>query len=241
MHAPPPLLSHPLSSPDSHPLDRVIWESLTTHHRAISVGDDLARRYPHDVAPFAATADASAASWSALYDLLAPDESAVLFTIHEPALPSQFEVTQRMILDQMIGPIHGEPAAGTPIAPLGVSDLDDIMALIHLTNPGPFRPRALELGRYLGVRVDGRLAAMAGERMHPAGYVELSAVCAHPDFRGRGYPRDLILTLTRDIQARGEMPMLHAASQNKAAISLYRKLGFVTRTVVHLNAVRRTT
>ena len=223
----------------SHPLDRIIWESLSTHHLPISIGDDRARRYPHEVAPFAAMADDSPSSWRALHNLLSPQESAVLFTIDEPAPPSEFEATKHMTLDQMFGPIHGEPAAATPIAPLGVSDLDDIMALIKLTNPGPFRPRALELGRYLGVRVDGRLAAMAGERMHPDGYVELSAVCSHPDFRGRGYPKDLILTLTCDIQARGEMPMLHAASQNEAAISLYRKLGFVTRTAIRLTVVRR--
>ncbi|MEO6864261.1 MAG: GNAT family N-acetyltransferase [Gemmatimonadaceae bacterium] len=223
----------------SHLLDRIIWESLTTHHRGISVGDELARRYPHDVAPFAATMDTSPEAWNSLHGLMSPGEAVVLFTTKVVNAPGQFQLTQPMVLDQMIGPIHGEPAVGTPIAPLGVTDIDDVMALIHLTNPGPFRPRTLELGRYLGVRVDGRLAAMAGERMHPGGYVEISAVCAHPDFRGRGYPRDLILTLTRDVQARGEMPMLHAANQNEAAISLYRKLGFVTRTSVHLNVVRR--
>jgi ribosomal protein S18 acetylase RimI-like enzyme len=223
----------------SHPLDRVIWESLTTHHRSISLGDDFARRYPADVAPFAATADSSPASWESLHSLVSPGETVVLFTIDDPVVPNRFDVVQRRLLDQMIGPANGEPAAGTPIAPLGAGDIDDIMALIELAKPGPFRPRTLELGPYLGVRMDGRLAAMSGERLHPTGYVEISAVCAHPDFRGRGYPKDLIRTLSRAILDRGETPMLHVASENTAASGLYRKLGFVKRTEIHLTVLRR--
>jgi ribosomal protein S18 acetylase RimI-like enzyme len=223
----------------SHPLDRIIWESLTTHHRSISQGDDLARRYPSDVAPFAATADYSPAAWSSLHALLSPGETVVMFPIRELAPPPAFEVVRRIPLEQMIGSVPDEPASATPISQLGAADIDEILALIQLTNPGPFRPRTLELGHYLGIRVDGRLAAMAGERMHPEGYVEISAVCSHPDFRGRGYPAELIRTLARAIHARGEVPMLHVATENQAAVSLYRKLGFVKRLDIHLTVLRR--
>ncbi|HEY8309899.1 MAG TPA: GNAT family N-acetyltransferase [Gemmatimonadaceae bacterium] len=234
------------SAPDStprniapHPLDRVIWESLTTQHRSFALGDELARRYPAAVAPFAAIADTSTASFESLRNLMTPGDVVVLFTIDDLAPPDEFAVVEHKTIDQMIGPTNGEPRRDTLIARLGPPDFDEIMALIDLTKPGPFRVRTQELGLYLGVRVDGRLAAMAGERMHLDGYTEISAVCSHPDFRGRHYANDLILTLTNAVQTRGETPFLHVLSENQAAISLYRRLGFARRTRIHLTVLRR--
>jgi predicted GNAT family acetyltransferase len=114
----------------------------------------------------------------------------------------------------------------------------DMLALVEITKPGPFRGRTHEMGRYLGIRVDGRLVAMAGERLRPVGYTEVSAVCTHPDYRGRGYGRDLVETLVRNIIDRGEVPILHVEKDNRAAF-LYEQVGFSRRQTIHLVALRK--
>lgn len=222
----------------SHPLDHVIWASLTTQHRAFAVGNELARRYPAAVAPFAAIADTSTANFEALAQLLTPGEQVVLVTIDEITPVDALEIVVAKYIDQMVGPAIGDTEANTQIVQLGAQDVDDMMALIHLTKPGPFGTRTIELGKFLGVRVDGRLAAITGERMHLDGYTEVTAVCAHPDYRGRGYPRDLILAVSRGIVDRGETPFLHVYSDNKPAIALYEKLGFTLRRKIRMTILR---
>jgi len=227
------------SAPSFHPLDRVIGESLSTHHRSFAIGNDLARRYPVDVAPFATIADTSPESTGALSQLLAPGDHAVLFTLVDLPAIEGLEVVMNNDLDQMIGPAISDAPANPQIVQLGAPDIDEMTALVKLTKPGPFDRRTMEMGDFFGIRVDGRLAAITGERLHPEGYRELTAVCAHPDFRGRGFPRDLILSVSRGIVARGETPFLHVLSENKAAISLYQKLGFVLRRILRITVLRK--
>jgi predicted GNAT family acetyltransferase len=228
----------------SHPLDHVIWASLTTQHRSFAQGNDRALRYPAAAAPFAAVADNSAANFEALAQLMVPDEQVILFTVDEVTPTGRFEVVKTMDIDQMIGPATGDTETGTntsaQIERLGVNDVDDMTALIRLTNPGPFGTRTIELGKFLGVRVDGRLAAITGERMHLDGFTEITAVCAHPDYRGHGYPRDLIRAVSRDIVDRGETPFLHVYRGNAPAFGLYTKLGFRLRRTLRLTMLRRT-
>jgi len=223
----------------SHALDNVIWSALTSQHGPIAQGDDRARRYPSQIGPFAAMPDTSPASFAALAQLLTPEDQVALFTVNEPILPEQFEVLYRKNLDQMVGPTIPGAVDMAHITQLGAADVDDMKALVELAQPGPFGTRTHELGRYLGVRVNGQLAAMAGERMHLDGYTEISAVCAHPAYRGRGYPRDLIVALSNAVLARGELPFLHVLSENEAAIALYKKLGFTRRRAIQLTIVRR--
>ena len=222
-----------------HALDNVIWSALTSQHGSIAEGDDLARRYPSTIGPFAAMPDTSPASFAALARLLTAEDQVALFTVNALTLPEQFEVVFRKNLDQMVGPTIPGVVDMTRITPLGAADVDDMKALVELAQPGPFGSRTHELGRYLGVRVDGQLAAMAGERMHLDGYTEISAVCADPAFRGRGYPGDLIVALSNAVLARGELPFLHVLSENEAAIALYKKLGFTRRRAIQLTIVRR--
>jgi len=228
----------------SHPLDHVIWASLTTQHRSFAQGNDLALRYPAAAAPFAAVADNSAASFEALAQLLAPDEQVILFTVDEVTPTGNLEVVQTMDIDQMIGPATGDTEFRTDtsaqLVQLGTNDVADMTALIRLTNPGPFGTRTIELGKFFGVRADGRLAAVTGERMHLDGFTEITAVCAHPDYRGRGYPRDLIRAVSRDIVNRGETPFLHVYRGNAPAVGLYTKLGFRLRRTLRLTMLRRT-
>jgi predicted GNAT family acetyltransferase len=101
-----------------------------------------------------------------------------------------------------------------------------MIALTALTDPGPFRTRTIECGRYLGVRRDGELIAMAGERQRLPGFVEISAVCTHPDFRGQGLAGRLVRAVAAGIERDGARPFLHTGATNTTAIRLYEALGF---------------
>ena len=117
--------------------------------------------------------------------------------------------------------------------------VDDMLDLVQSTRPGPFRRRTIELGTYLGIRRDGTLIAMAGERMHPPGWSEISAVCTDPEFRGEGLASRVMLAVVEVIRRRGDLPFLHAAADNTSAIRLYENLGFTHRREAVFQAVQR--
>jgi predicted GNAT family acetyltransferase len=219
-------------------LDNAIWFSLTTRHSHIAEGTGRARRYPTGVSPLGAIQDASDASFEALASLLRPDEEIVLGSPTEISPVAGLEAFARMTLKQMVRSSLGRPISAQHVVPLGTADVADMLALVEITKPGPFRNRTHELGQYYGIRVDGRLVAMAGERLSPVGYTEISAVCTHPDYRGRGYGRELVETLVRDIIDRGDVPILHVEKDNRAA-SLYEKIGFSIRQTIHLVGLRK--
>jgi ribosomal protein S18 acetylase RimI-like enzyme len=219
-------------------LDNAIWFTLTTRHSGIAEGKGGARRYPIEVSPLAAIQDASDASFEDLASLLQPDEEIVLGSPTEILPLGGLEAVARMTLRQMIRTSPARPMTAQDAIPLGAADVADMLALVEMTKPGPFCSRTHELGQYLGIRVDGRLVAMAGERLRPAGYTEISAVCTHPDYRGRGYGRDLVETLVRNIIDRGDVPILHVEKDNPAA-SLYEKIGFSVRQTIHLVGLRK--
>jgi predicted GNAT family acetyltransferase len=128
--------------------------------------------------------------------------------------------------------LTGEELAVEPDADavvLGPADVPEMLDLVERTKPGPFRPRTIELGRYLGIRIDGELVAMAGERLQPPGWTEISAVCTDERMRGRGLASRLIRAVGHGIRARGDIPFLHASASNTKAIRLYESLGFVLR------------
>ncbi|CAN5268019.1 GNAT family N-acetyltransferase [soil metagenome] len=222
-----------------HPLDNVIWTALRTHQRPLAVGTGLAVRFPADVAPFAAMEQPTPAAFDALFDLAVPDTELALFTLEEVVPGERFEVTQRGGMVQMICRELIAPAdTAHEITVMTEADVPEMLALVALTKPGPFLPRTRTLGTYLGVRIDGRLVAMSGERLHAAGHVEVSAVCTHPDHRGRGFAAQLIAAVCRGIAQRGETPFLHAFHDNPA-ISTYRRLGFELRAKPRLTVLRR--
>jgi len=226
----------------AHALDNVIWSALTSRHSSIAQGDGLARRYPVEIARFAAMRDTSAASFESLTRLpLIPGDQLALFTVDELvgelAPPEQFEIVLKKTLEQMVGSTTRGFVDRSLIEPLGAADADEMMALVELTKPGPFALRTHELGSYLGIRDNGKLVAMVGERMRLDGYTEISAVCAHPDYRGRGYPYALITALSNDILERGDVPFLHVFSDNQSAIALYEKLGFTFRQTLQLTVL----
>lgn len=215
------------------PLDRPIWSTLSTVHARFAEGDDQAARFDPLVSPFAATVDDDPKSIAKLVELIPERGKIMLLQRGEIALPVGVRVLTTGEGVQMVA--HNArfavPEAFNPQR-LGSSDAADMMALALLTKPGPFLPRTHELGEFWGIRVDGRLVAMAGERMKQPGLTEVSGVCTHPDFRGRGWARHLSSLVARNIAARGETPYLHAYASNQAAIALYESLGFRHRCTV---------
>jgi predicted GNAT family acetyltransferase len=221
-------------------LDRPVWASLSTHHVHLSEGDALARRFKRDVNVFASPRDESPAALAALAALVQPGESVFLLQIPPIVIPAGLLAVREAKGVQMLAP-RGTlfEDGGEDIAPLGDADAAEMLALAKLTEPGPFVSRTHVMGSFIGIRVDGRLAAMAGERMRFPGYTEVSGVCTHPDFRGRGFAHRLSATVARRIQPRGDQAFLHAWKANRAAISLYERLGFVLRAEVNVAELRR--
>ena len=223
-----------------HPLDHPVWNALTTRQQALAEGGELARRYPPSVAPFAAMADMSAQSFAALGALMSGSDIAVLFTPDPVTAPAEFKILLAETGEQMIGTPAQSPPGGVEIVTLGANDVAAMMALTELTKPGPFSSRTHELGTFLGIRIDGQLVAMAGERMKPAEYTEITAVCVHPNHRGRGYGQMLLAAISRQITARGEIPFLHVFSNNESAIALYRRQGMEIRRRLHVTVLQKT-
>jgi ribosomal protein S18 acetylase RimI-like enzyme len=215
-------------------LDNAVWHALHGPHRDFAhvAENGKAARYPTDVAFFGALPDeAGPDAWAALAQLIGPGKATSLFRDEVTPAPG-WEVLMEIPTVQMVldgGPAASLSVAEPPFADLAPADVDEMMALVELTRPGPFRPRTIELGRYVGARHEGALIAMAGERLHLDGYSEISAVCTHPDHRGRGLGAGLTMAIADHIAARGETPMLHAASFNVNAIRIYERLGFKVR------------
>jgi len=222
----------------THVLDRPAWHALTTRHAPLAEGGPLARRYQPSTVPFAAARDDSDESLAALAALPRPDEEMALVEANELTLPPGFVATVAAPAVQMILTRPPEKVADARIERLGEADAAEMLALATLTKPGPFTLRAQALGEFFGIRIDGRIAAMAGERMKQDGYAELSGVCSHPDFRGRGLARSLSIFVTHRILDRGETPYLHAWANNTAAIRLYETIGFELRTVMNVAMIQ---
>jgi predicted GNAT family acetyltransferase len=227
-----------MTNPD--PLDNVVWSALTTRQAALALGDPRALRFPSAYARFGALPrQPTPANFDALAALVEPDDQIALFTRADLEPTAAFEVVARRDMTQMVAVAEPKTFDDSQLRELGAEDAAEMLALVDKTKPGPFNSRTRELGRFLGVRIDGRLAAMAGERMRLTGYTEVSAVCTDPDFQGRGLGRALVLAVCAQIRARGETPFLHVFSDNLGALALYRKLGFEVRTGLRLTLLRK--
>jgi GNAT superfamily N-acetyltransferase len=230
-------------APDETLLDNPIWNALLSDHRTFAVGDGQARRYPSEVGPLSGTPDQSPASYQALHSLAGAGGVLALFFQDPPSHPLGWTLIRGGLLSQMIwrGLNASEiiqPRAEAAPRRLSPADVPEMLALAELTEPGPFRQRTVELGSYYGIFESGRLVAMAGERMSLPGYIEVSAVCTHPDVRGRGFARTLMVTVMRDIRRRGRTPFLHALADNLTAIRVYESLGFTLRRTFHLAVLK---
>lgn len=209
-------------------LDNPVWHALAGPHCRHALGRGLARHYLRDIAPFSAIAEASAAAYADLAaDLPVNTEARLLRPQVEP-LPNGWEEIRRFTLLQMVAQRAPEKVE-VPAEVLSQGDVPAMMELVAATEPGPFARRTPLLGSYLGTRDGRHLLAMAGERMRVPGHVELSAICVHPEARGRGYAAALAQELMRRAFALGERPFLHVRPDNEPAVALYKRLGFETR------------
>jgi predicted GNAT family acetyltransferase len=211
-------------------LDNPIWHALSTEQSALAQGNRLAKRFPMDVAPFGGLIDQSAAAYDALEEIL-PGAVTALALDAEPVLPRNWEMVQRGEMYQMICEAPAYADDRRIFRELTKADVPEMLALTKLTEPGPFLPRTIELGDYLGVFDAGSLVAMAGERLHLTG-------CTHPQYRGRGYGNALLSALISRITQRGETPFLHVRTENVTAVGLYEKLGFKVRAQLHLAVIK---
>lgn len=223
-----------------HPLDNPIWNALQTGNQALAVGDELVRGFPRDVGVFMGAADYSASSLTSLYERAPVEGPTVLFTAEPLVLPSGWQVQLHKELLQLVYPQAEVPAVDARrLVALQEKDVPAMLALTALTNPGPFLPRTIALGGYYGIFQDDQLVAMAGQRLQPEPYTEISAVCTHPEHLGKGYARLLVQHQLSRILAAGHTPFLHVYEDNTAAYALYRKLGFVLRRPLHVYVLEK--
>jgi ribosomal protein S18 acetylase RimI-like enzyme len=224
-------------APAEQVLDRAPWQSLTGHHARFAQRHGRAARYHPDVAPFVALEDyRDPRSWKDAAALLGPEEQLILPGVSE--WPDGWKAVAGVEGVQMVG-AGVDPRPEPDAVVLGPGDVPEILDLVARTKPGPFLPRTIELGTYLGIRRDGALVAVAGERLHPPGWTEISAVCTDPAYRGQGLASRLVRAVAAGIVARGEVPFLHAAATNTNAIRLYRTLGFELRRTVMFTLLAR--
>jgi ribosomal protein S18 acetylase RimI-like enzyme len=218
-----------------HLLDNIAWHTLVGPHAKFSAGTDTARRYASGFSPIVGFVDPQRPDFAALAAHCAPGEHFYSDGWSGP-VPDGWQVDTESTMFKMVwaGALPPDDEAPEAIA-LRPGHAEQALALATLTRPGPFGLRTIELGEYFGVFEGDRLVAMAGERMCAGSLREISGVCTHPEFQGRGLARRLMLKLVRRQMQRGETPFLHVMRANTGARALYARMGFVD----HLESVVR--
>ncbi|MFZ2102913.1 MAG: GNAT family N-acetyltransferase [Oricola sp.] len=220
-------------------LDRPVWGALTTAQSDLALGSGGARRFPADISPFIVARDDCDESLAGMADLAREGETVVLLQREPSPLPPGFMQETEAPGVQMVAVNLRSPSGSHEVIPLGDADAPEMLELATMTKPGPFLANTHRLGGFIGIRHDGRLAAMAGERLKPGNFCEISAVCTHPDFRGRGYAGLLTQIVAARIAGRGQTPFLHTYASNATAIRLYEKLGFRHRCAMTVQVMKR--
>lgn len=221
-------------------LDNPIWSCLTTRHAHFSRGETLARRYLPEISPIAGLPSARPENVAALEALADVGDDIGIVGPFMPTLSRIWKSLYESRITQMIRTERSLlPEGDEAVSRLGPTDVAEMLALVELTKPGPFRARTIELGSYVGIREGGRLIAMAGERLWLGEFREVSAVCTHPDAQRRGHARGLIGRVVNRMLRAGETPILHVESANTRAIDVYLGLGFARRTEFSLLHAQR--
>jgi GNAT superfamily N-acetyltransferase len=216
-----------------------VWHALQTRHRHFALSAGEACRYPADVAPFAAVVTPSKTALQALHSLLAPDEYVWLIGESYPSV-QELSCLGNLECLQMVLPDNVTPSLPSPdIVPLSSINAQEMVALTDIAFPGFFRSRTYEMGSYYGVRSNGELIAMGGERLTLDGYPEISGICTHPAHRGKGYAANLIWHLARNHRREGMVSWLHVSAENHHAIELYLRMGFTVARKVKLHRLCR--
>jgi ribosomal protein S18 acetylase RimI-like enzyme len=219
-------------------LDNMFWHALTGPQQEFGEGSDLARRYLTEVTPFSALPDEyGIENFAALRDVVGPGGTATLFR-GDVKLPANWEVLVQVDAVQMLARVNETLKVDSRVEVLGPDDVSSMLELTQREKPGPFLARTSELGVYLGVRSEGQLIAMAGQRAQTNEYVEISAVCTDGDFVGQGLARALVTAQIALISQVGRIPMLQASASNARAIAIYEDLGFRRRRTAQVTILR---
>jgi ribosomal protein S18 acetylase RimI-like enzyme len=222
-----------------HPLDNSVWNALTSCQEQFAEAYNLARRFPTEVTSLGAFLEPTQQGYESLARLLGPGDVCALLLKSPSEPPAGWTIVEAVPLLQMVHEECKLPSLTLEWIELGEADVPEMLALAALTKPGPFGKRTYELGTYIGLRREGRLVAMAGERLRVPGYTEVSAVCTHPDHCGHGYAGGLVAALVERIRNRREVPFLHVRPENVRAVKLYKWLGFRERLVLHMAVIRK--
>jgi len=209
---------------------------MLSGNRHLSVGTESVRYFPGEISPFVGMKEFDKRSFSLLADLLPPKRVSVMITAREVPIPRSWKIIHQSVILQLVAKNPKKPAnLPEEIVPLKKENVPQMLELTKMTNPGPFAERTIEFGNYKGIFHDKQLVAMAGYRMHANQYIEISAICTHPDHTGKGYGSALTLYQAQQILEQGNIPFLHVRKDNENAIRLYEKSGFVVRSDMHLN------
>jgi ribosomal protein S18 acetylase RimI-like enzyme len=216
-------------------LDNPAWNALISGNKHLSFGTGQVKYFNKEVSPFAAFNENTADNFQMLYELLPHNGPALFVTPIATEIPGPWKVLEVIKGLQMVyDSPKDEDGAQMKLTPLTDEHVPQMMALAKLTNPGPFGSRTIEFGHYKGIfDSNNKLVAMAGQRLHVFNYAEVSAVCTHPDYTGKGYARQLLLNQINRIRATSGIPFLHVRSNNERAIKVYERLGFSARTEVY--------
>jgi ribosomal protein S18 acetylase RimI-like enzyme len=221
----------------------MIWNAITTGNSDIAVVDGDVGCYRADIAPFAGMAVFNDTNLQKLHQFIPANGRVAIASLkkmnHDK---SKWKMLQPMDVAQMVYeyPVNEFTTKNSAsIVPLQDEHIPQMLELTSLTKPGPFLQRTIEFGNYFGIFVDGRLVAMTGQRMHPLPYMEVSAVCTHPDFQGKGYAKSLMLQVMKIILDNSFIPFLHVLTGNATAIRLYESIGFRIRTELFVDVIRR--
>lgn len=227
----------------AHLLDNMIWNAITTGNRTLAVVEDNAGFFRPDIAPFAAMREPGNEGLERLHGILPAGKKIALSWLERiPLDPGKWETVQEMDCCQMLYEVPVDSfltAESGSIMSLNREHIPEMLELTALTRPGPFLENTILFGNYFGIFLDGRLAAMTGQRMHPVPYMEVSAVCTHPGYRGRGLARTLMLHVMKIILEQSFIPFLHVLSSNTGAIRLYESIGFRLRTKIQIDVIKR--
>ncbi|MGZ3756778.1 MAG: GNAT family N-acetyltransferase [Mucilaginibacter sp.] len=223
-----------------HVLDNPGWNALISGNSNLANGNDDVKYFAKDVSPFVGFKHNTPQSFQTLFELVPHNGPLGFITPVETEIPQQWAVLQAIKSYQMVFDEAIEPAAVTAeLKPLTTEHVPQMLALTKLTNPGPFAKKTIDFGHYQGIFDGDQLVAMAGQRLNIFNYAEISAVCTHPDYLGKGYARQLLLHHVHRIRAAGNIPFLHVRHDNHRAVNVYESLGFVARTYIWFYILRK--
>jgi ribosomal protein S18 acetylase RimI-like enzyme len=221
-----------------HILDNPAWNALISGNSQFSNDHESVKYFDEEISPFIGLKEYSQENFSKLYELIPHDSPVGFVTPVEIQVPDTWKVLGKISAFQMV---YDQPSilAETEHVPLTKEHVPEMLALTKLTNPGPFAERTIEFGNYQGIFDNGKLVAMAGQRLNPLPYAEISAVCTHPDHLGKGYAKQLLLSQVQRIKAASGTPFLHVRNDNDRAIKVYENSGFSTRKEMYFYFIKK--